>query len=371
MKSDMPSRLTQRTGLFLLVAVMGLASGSAGFRMVEAEPGSRLTAAATVDVALGKHERTRFEQLLARKAVAGRVYPWSQYVRWGKELVETARVSDPPEGSAPSQPLSERYRCLHCHNVQREDVRLTVQDPETRERLIRQLAPADPARLDAATVRLTTGTTLWGAVNRESFYNGHYARYRNQTLADGRPMNPYRLADAIQVCCRFCSGGRYPTEWELDALLAYHWELELRLRDLDFPAADLEAVLAGLNSGHASEVVAARMQVRRKLLTVSAATKGAVPLRSEGDTDFYADGSRISGDARRGKLVYESACACCHGNVINSLSGKALLMDDRRFHHFVREGTERDGLYMPLFTLERLSRPQVADVRAYLRSLPR
>jgi len=356
-------------GIALMLA-LGLLTAAA-VRAVRAEPATGLTASSPVDVALGKNERVRFEQLLSRKIVGGRSPSWQQYARWGKELIETGRVAEPPDGPSPSRPLSERYRCLHCHNVQREDIRLTVQDPETRERLIRQLAPEDPGRVESATLRLTTGTTLWGAVNRESFYNGHYTRYRNQTLADGRPMNPYRLADAIQVCCRFCSGGRYPTDWELDAMLAYHWEMELRLRDLDLSAEELDFLLRGLNSGNLTEITAARAQIRRRLLTTSAATKGSVPLRSEGDTDFYADGSRIVGDSRRGRLVYESACAGCHGNVINSLSGKALLMDDRRFHHYIREGTERDGLYMPLFTLERLSRPQVADIRAYLRSLPR
>lgn len=371
MRTDGWSWMRRCLGLFLTLGVLAPALWRLSFPLVLAVPSSTFTASSPVDVVLGKNERARFAQQLARKAVAGRGYTWQEYVRWGRQLVESGQVSNPPEGAIPSRPLSERYRCLHCHNVQREDVRLTVQDPETRERLIRQLGPTDPARLDSATLRLTPGTTLWGAVNRESFYNGHYARYRNQTLADGKPMNPYRLTDAIQVCCRFCSGGRYPTEWELDALLAYHWELELRLRDLDFSAEELDNLLRSLNSGNLTEITAARTQIRRRLLTVSAATKGQVPVRCEGDTDFYADGSRIVGDAKRGRLVYESACAGCHGNVINSLSGKALLQDDRRFHHFIREGTERDGLYMPLFTLERLSRPQVADVRAYLRSLPR
>jgi mono/diheme cytochrome c family protein len=153
-------------------------------------------------------------------------------------------------------------------------------------------------------------------------------------------------------------------------MLAFHWELELRLSDLDLPADEVRQILQAFQGSNAGDIAAAQRKIKQSMLRAAGATKGDVPDRSEGDTDFYPDGTRITGSAKLGKVVYESACAGCHGSV-NSLAGRALIMDDKRFHFYTRSGTERDGLYMPLFTTQRLSRPQIADVRAYLRSLPR
>jgi hypothetical protein len=331
----------------------------------------RFTADTPIDILLGKLERARFAAALDNRAPGGRTYPWSQYAAWGKELVLHGQVRQPPEGPAPSKLLAERYRCVHCHNLQREDARLPIQDPEAREKLIRKQNPADPSRRDGEVLHLAPGTTLWGSPNRETFYNAHFAKYRNQKLISGQPMDPTKLVDAIAVCCRFCSGGRYPEQWELDAMLAYHWELELKLKDLNLPADQEQRVLAALNTTDAQAIAAARQTIRQSILKAAGATKSAVPDRSEGDTDFYPDSTKITGNAKLGQFVYQSACAGCHGTAVNSLANRALLMDDKRFHFYTREGTERDGLYMPMMSAERLSRPQAADVRAYLRTLPR
>ncbi|NIR13989.1 MAG: hypothetical protein GWN86_08560, partial [Desulfobacterales bacterium] len=59
-------------------------------------------------------------------------------------------------------------------------------------------------------------------------------------------MDPDSLEDAIQVCSAYCSAGRYLDEWELDALLAFFWDQEIRLKDLDLPpeqAAHVETIL--------------------------------------------------------------------------------------------------------------------------------
>ena len=68
-------------------------------------------------------------------------------------------------------------------------------------------------------------------------------------------------------------------------------------------------------------------------------------------------------------MLYLSACAGCHGTDLHDTKGAGLVKSDRTFHKYVWRGTERDGLYMPLFTAQRLSPRQAADIRAYLRAL--
>ena len=78
---------------------------------------------------------------------------------------------------------------------------------------------------------------------------------------------------------------------------------------------------------------------------------------------------RGDGHAQRGRWLYQSACACCHGTSVNGLKDAALLPSDAHFHKNVWRGTESADHYMPFFPLERLSRQQVGDVRVYLRTL--
>lgn len=323
-----------------------------------------------VDLLLGQAKRERFALALRDKQYAKQRYSSAQYAAWGRQLVLFGQVKDPPIGPSPSRPLSTVYRCIHCHNLTREDVQLTVQDPEQRERMIRGAASQRPAS-DGPGLRLTPGTTLWGAVNRERFYNGHYRQYHRLRLADGSAMNPEKLADAVQICCRYCSAGRFPDSWELDGILAYLWELAVRLNDLDLPESTAKHILSQIAGQDEMARQEARDQLRRSYLRAAKAASVQPPVMVQGNTDCYADGTLLSGDPEAGKLLYESACSRCHGTNINPLKEGQLLGGDQRYHRYVWEGTERNGLYMPLFTAQRLSRRQVADIRAYLRSLPK
>jgi mono/diheme cytochrome c family protein len=430
------------------VTVLVLSLGVAGWWYWKAgsAPPAPATPESTIDELLGQHRRKQFQQALQTRQYGGRKWNWDDFVRWGRELVHTAQVQNPPVGPAPSVPLADTYRCIHCHNLVREDPVLTRQDPEAREPLLSH-HPANagkksgahsssPAPDDSsAEVALRPGTTFWGMVNRERFYNGYYARYHRLKVRDGeqlRPMNPASLSDAVQVCCSYCSAGRFPEDWELDSILAYLWTLELRLKDLQLPAELQQRLLEQLNSGQAEQINAARQELRRHYLIAAGATAVEPPIRSEDNKDIYppsvaaleqlfrpggspspiekdqpvapatkpntpsppaksgpasspehasagkaADTTsnrknlEIVGDPKRGEWLYRSACANCHGNNVHPKSGRSLGVSPGTFHRYVWKGTERDGLYMPLFTRERLSPRQATDIRAYLRSLPR
>jgi hypothetical protein len=350
----------------VLFAALPLAWGPFASQPRQAD---EFTVDTSIDLLLGNNHRRQLADALNKKEFGDKSHTWDQYAEWGRNLVTRGRVDNPPVGPSPSALLAETYRCVHCHNLVREDAKLTVQDPELRERAIRLAAASEPAKRDGTILGLTPGTTFFGAVNRESFYNGHYERYRRLRVANGERMNPERLADAIQVCCSYCSAGRLPEAWELDSLLAFFWTLELRFKDLDLPEKEGQALLELLISDVEEKKREGRQALRRHYLLKSRADATEEPHVSKDATDSYADGTAYTGEARRGKLLYRSACAGCHGGGVHPQAGAELVAGDKRFHEYVWKGTERDGLYMPLFTAQRLSRQQAADIRAYLHSL--
>lgn len=351
------------TALGLLV-LLGARSAPAG-----GTEKPRLSGQSSVDEVLDRNARRAFASQLAERTYGGKKHEWREYAAWGRQLLTTGQVTAPPEGPAPSQPLSQAYRCIHCHNLVREDASLTTQDPEARERLVRAKTPAD-GRRDPAGLALTPGTTLWGAVNRERFYNGHFTKYHALLVGSGQPMDPAKLADAVQICCRFCSVGRYPEPWELDSMLAALWEIELRVQDLDLSPEKLTQLLADLQSDSPLTAARARLAVKNGFLRSAEANRLDLPVRSTAEFDEYPGGTIVKGNAEAGKLLYQSACAGCHHSEFGLPEGRSLGVSAPRFHEFVWHGTERDDLYMPFFAKERLSRRQAADIRAYLRSLP-
>ncbi len=360
--------------ILLLVAVWGIClasgatSGPGQQRPIEVRDRD-----SSLDSLLGYREREKLATALASKAYGGKKRAWQQFAAWGRELLIKGQVQDPPLGPGPSSLLAKEYRCVHCHNLAREDPRLGEQNPETREQMLRQAVAAQAKILskqgDDPPLFLATGTTLWGVVNREQFYNGHYAKYHPLKLASGAVMNPQSLSDAVQICCKYCSGGRYPEEWELDSILAFLWELQIRLKDIGLPEKTEADILRGLKSDSAHERAAARAQVRRAYLRVASADVLEIPLATKGKNDVYAGGVVVEGSSQAGKFLYESACANCHGGGIHHKQGVDLVGSSRDFHRLVARGTERDGLYMPLFTKQRLSPRQLADIRAYLTAL--
>jgi len=353
------------------LAVLVLALSASGYLLYRSRPpAAELTHDSPLDVLLGHHRREAFARSLASKRIDGKSFAWRHYADWGKQLVTTGRVSNPPTGAAPSAPIASCYRCIDCHNLVREDLRLREQDPEAREKMIRDRAPADPAQRDAASLAMLPGTTLWGAVNRERFYNGYYERYHRLKVSGGRAMDPLSLADAVEVCASYCSGGRFPQSWELDAILAFLWDSELKLKDLDLSSDQQNALLEMLKSKQSDAVREARERLKAAFLSAAGASRVRPPIASRGDSDFYDGAKTFRGDATRGKLLYQSACLGCHNGHANEVDGRRLARDDVQFHKYIWDGTQRSGVYMPLFTEERLSRRQAADIRAYLKSLP-
>ncbi len=337
-----------------------------------------------LDVLLGGKGQ---QELAARIASSG--HTWQEYSAWGKELVTKGFVANPPAGPAPSPKLSAYFVCTDCHNVAREDPVLTVQDPDARLAYIQNKSPE---------MFLTQGTTFWGMVNRVSFYNGYYAQYHDlcapittgdENVPNGGPdkngncmngtrkMNATSLQDAIQICSAYCSEGRYMLRWEMDAVMAYLWDLQLHLSDLDLSPQEEADVRSALVTPQrqASKVVAMREFLKTKYLRQAGDTYRDMPaVHENADGTFmvgaYQNGETFAGNANRGKMVYERSCLHCHGTPIIPLQGPGLIGSVPLYYQALAKGLPgQDSPYMPEFTLQRLSRQQSADVQAYLQSL--
>lgn len=347
----------------------------------------------TVDRLLGVGGRKLHEDTVGTLILEGKTYSWATYSAWGRELFANGTVQTPPIGPSPSPAISRfpSFTCSKCHNTAREDPVLSVQDPE------RRFAWIEKAGLG---LTMTQGTTLWGVVNREAFYNDHYKKYMGLKIPDEahpdpgntkcapsdsgcREWHPDSLRDAIQVCGFYCSEGEsFLEKWEEVALLAYFWDRELRLADVDLPD-DVRAMIRKIltnPSNYPSDVVERfRMLLKSSFLLKSHASAREAPSIVQKSRfaaiNFigYRAGGMLEGDPAVGRRLHDLSCAQCHfeGSKLSDDWGADLGYDVPHFHRITAKGKHgtRRRPYMPEFTLERLSDKQLADILAYLQSL--
>ena len=277
-------------------------------------------------------------------------------VKRGENIVKKGRTTS-PEGKR-TKIQSKYYKCTACHNSVREDPDITNLDPN--------------ARLQYAeenNIPFLQGTTFWGIVNRETWYNDDYVKKYGSAVEKARD----NIRESIQLCSVGCSQGRSLEEWEIDAVVAYFWSLELKLGDLDISEeeiSNLENAVADPNSHDA-----ARTWVESKFARRSPAHFGDVPADKQA-------GYGHEGDATRGEMLYERSCLTCHGpnsdsryltldksNYSKSFFRRKFTNHNRySLYEIIRHGThsvEGHKAYMPYYTLERMSDQQVEDLRAY------
>jgi mono/diheme cytochrome c family protein len=345
-----------------------------------------------IDRLLGGQGRSDLKQQLGELTFeGGKTFTWEDFSGWGQELYFTGTVKTPPIGPAPSKPLSKVFTCVVCHANQREDPDLALSDPEARLTWIEKTG---------AKISMLQGATLWGIVNRTSFYADDFTKYHNLCVPKGddlpwmpcgpilgwcnfgcRTMEPTSLIDATQVCSSYCSVGRYLEQWELYSFLAYYWDREITLADLDLPPDRATRVKEVLTSpapdpGEAQEM---RDLLAAKYLRNAPFTyRGKPTVRTDGPGGApiatYEDGFMFTGDAAQGQRVWKRSCAHCHDRKerpFNAEKAKHLTEDLDKFHGMLADGTRSSRkAYMPNFALERLSRQQSADILAYLLAYP-
>ena len=280
----------------------------------------------------------------------------SVQVLQGEELVLKGRTIA-PDGSKSSY-ISKYFTCTHCHNTVKEDPLPTSRNPELRlEYAVEHDLP------------FLQGTTFHGIVNRESWYNGDYVK--KYGIAAQRANK--NLREAIQLCAMECSQGRMLEKWEEDAILAYFWSLEFRLKDLDMTAQGLQV----LQQSRASQIdqVALKKFLKKQYLAYSPATFSDAPADK-------AEGYAVQGNAERGKDLYRLSCMHCHAEggpseykldyataTFRQLANRIPKDSHFSLYQIVRYGTfatPGHRPYMPRYPLERMSHKQVEDLRAYI-----
>jgi len=255
---------------------------------------------------------------------------------------------------------SKHFVCTSCHNVKREDPDLAIMDPQARlEYVVDKGLP------------FLQATTLYGAVNRETFYNGDYEKKYGELVKPAR--NDIR--EAVQLCAVECAQGRKLKEWEMESIMAYLNEIDLTVGDLNLSDEEKKQITSALESGE-SHMAAATM-IKSKYAKSSPATFVKPP-------DDRNMGSGLTGDVDNGKLIYNQSCLHCHyqkrysflhldnkNMSINHLKKNIATYSKHSLYQVTRWGTfSKFGKksYMPRYTEERMSKQQLADLRAYIES---
>ncbi len=279
----------------------------------------------------------------------------------GKDLVLKGITKKPKRGKTKKQ--SKHFVCTSCHNTEKEDPDLSISDPQ--------------ARLEYANengLPYLQGTTLFGAVNRTSFYNDDYEKKYGDLVEPTRN----DLREAIQLCAVECSQGRKMKDWEIESVLMYLWTLELKLQDLDLEKDDYELLQSAISEYKSGKDVETINFLKSYYQTGS-------PAHFVNPPEDRKSGFDLQGDPDNGKLIYDLSCMHCHEGKRYSF----FELDDSKItfkylrNHFprytyasiyqvARYGTPpKPGkkAYMPQYTAEKMSDQQLEDLRAYIEKM--
>jgi mono/diheme cytochrome c family protein len=255
--------------------------------------------------------------------------------------------------------LSKHFVCSSCHNVEKEFKVATENDPQ--KRLQYALYNDLP---------FLQGSTMYGAINRTTYYNGDYFKKYGDLVYPARK----DLKEAVQLCAIECAQGRRLKNWEMDAILAYIWTLGYTIEDLNLTKPEFIKINNAINDKEmAPEAIAL---LKTKYLDHSPATFVKPP------SDYEA-GYELTGDPDNGMNIYELSCLHCHEKGRYSFFELDKSKDSYKYLHnkfdqyshasvyqVGRYGTPpKPGkkAYMPQYTAEKMSNQQMEDLRAYLR----
>ncbi|GAB5418427.1 MAG: hypothetical protein Crog4KO_33590 [Crocinitomicaceae bacterium] len=261
-----------------------------------------------------------------------------------------------------SKRISTHFVCTDCHNLTREFNDITNDSPEDRLAYAR-----------ANDLPFLPASTFWGIYNRTSFYNKDYVKKYGDLVINARDS----LANATQVCAKYCSSGRYLDDWELEAMMHYFKSLELKISDLDLDANTIKNL---------QKFGKLKVAEKEELITTIKAA-----YTQKYDATFLETMAREErkfgegGDSEKGEAIYEESCMHCHGSGRltylslgkNKLDARLFWSNresyrDQSLYQIVRHGTySKPGRrqYMPLYTEEKMSDAQLNDLMAYLKKL--
>lgn len=280
-------------------------------------------------------------------------HPDPAKVLQGKELVQKGWTTH--QGKK-SKVVSRFFVCTDCHNTLREDEHLKQPTPQGRLRYVQKHQ-----------LPFLQATTLWGSVNRETWYNDDYIKKYGDLVKPAK----HNLQNAVQLCAQECSQGRELEAWELEAMVHYLNTIDVRLGDL------------GLNPMEERQLADPQVSGLEKITLLK--TKYSLASRATFVEPIPAPDRALGlkGDAAIGQLVYESSCLHCHQMTNDATNFK---LDDSKLtfkklrahlkkstafsvYQITRNGTKPGAGqrgYMPHYTAERLSDEQIEGLAAYI-----
>lgn len=254
---------------------------------------------------------------------------------------------------------SKHFVCTSCHNTVKEVGDLRDADPQNRLEYAKENG-----------LPFLQGSSLYGIVNRTSFYNGDYDKKYGKLVDKARN----NIREAIQLCAVECAQGRRLKSWELESVLAWLWTMELKMEDLNLSEQEYAELNSAVN-GDAHTQDKAIDLIKSRYQQGSPATFTLPP-------DDRKNGYGLQGNPDNGKLVYELSCQHCHKdkrysyfNLDDSKSTFKYLT--KHFPKYSRYSVYQVGrygtppmngkkAYMPQYTQEKMSDQQMEDLRAYV-----
>ncbi len=277
---------------------------------------------------------------------------------YGEQLVHLGFTKN--KNGVKGKQQSKHFVCTSCHNVVKEQADLSSPDPQ--------------AKLDYSVennIPFLQGSTLYGAVNRNSFYNDDYFKKYGELTLEAR--NDIRKS--IQLCAVECAQGRALEDWEIESILAYLWKIELKMEDLNLSAEELSQIKSSLKKEDDQE--AAIASIKEKYLESSPATFLYPP-------ENRKEGFTLKGDPTNGEKIYQTSCLHCHEKGRYSFfvldeskySFKYLQKHITRYSPYSIYQVSRYGTspmngkrsYMPFYTKEKMSDQMLEDLRAFIES---
>ena len=277
-----------------------------------------------------------------------------EMVSQGSELIHEVRTRN--DNGKRTKYISKFYKCTSCHNTVREDFDLSTTKPDKRLQYAQE-----------KDIPYLQGSTFWGIVNRETWYNDDYVLKYGELVDKAKNS----LRESTQLCAQVCSQGRPLEEWEMQSILAYYWSLQLKMEDLGYSPNEIDQVKT-MESEKAIAII------KQRYLQKSAATFGHLPKDK-------AKGYPFAGNVYKGKAIYELGCQHCHrekgeSDVVLDNSEVTFKWLDKNItsnsklsiYDIIRLGTYAEKghkEYMPHYTEEKMSNEQIEDLRAYIEKM--
>ena len=164
--------------------------------------------------------------------------------------------------------------------------------------------------------------------------------------------------------------------WEIDAVLAYYWSLELKMNEIDLTESDWKKLQKDGNDATKKEATIAWLKSKY------ATTSPAHFYDSPKDKSKGYEGTK-PGNPEIGKDIYELSCVFCHK--ANKGVSHYILDDSKMsFQHLKNKMFRNSHMsiyqlipygtyaipghrpYMPHYPMERMTKQQVEDLRAYI-----